>query len=108
MTDQIFLSELDQEILYMLARGKTQEQIAESSGRSVQSIWERIRNMKGVFGAVTTPHLIAIAIASDVISVPDLYDETLAEAVYIRSEGKTMESFHLQSKRLEILQAVMA
>lgn len=105
MTTQVFLSEFDQEILYLLARGKTQTQIAAQVGKNFSSVTQRVQNMQRVFSATTVAHLVAIAIASDIIYVPDLYEESLAESVHVRSRDG--EAYHPRSKRLEIQQAVM-
>lgn len=99
---QIFLSEIDIEILVLLAHGASVASIAAKIGKTEQTTRSRIFNLQGIFGGVTHAHLVAIAIASDVIKVQDLYDESLADGLHIRSVGDG-QSYHLRSLREEIV-----
>lgn len=102
--EQIFLSELDVEILNRLARGATTDNLVRDIGKSLGSIYQRLFNLQKVFGAVTRAHLVAIAIASNIIQVPDLYDESLADGLHIQSSGGgEKQSYHLKSLREEIV-----
>lgn len=108
----IYLSEIDVEILYALARGRDLKGIATLVGITYERVRGRTFNLRGIFGAMTHAHLVAIAIASDIIYVPELHDESLADAIMIHSDGakrerETNRPWHLLSKQLEIKESVL-
>lgn len=97
---QLFLNEIDVEIIGWMARGLDNGGVSAKVGKSLRSVSLRINNLMQVFGATTREHLVAIAIASSVVHVPDLYDDDLASHLWIRNErGAT---YHLHSMRVDV------
>lgn len=99
--DHNFIDEQDLELLGLLARGKDTLAIADHFGRQANWVITRLRLLKALFGATSTPHVVAIAIASDVIRVSDLYDENLACELRVREVG-TLQEYHLRDLRFQI------
>lgn len=99
---RVRVSEIDMEILYMIARGKVYKEIAVTLNLSLRTIGNRMRNILYVFGAESIAHLIAILIASDVLRVHDLYQELDVE-VFEYGRGKSVwnrqQSYRLMDVR---------
>ena len=88
------------EIMYLVARGKSYKQIADILKMRLQTIKNRMRNVIRIFGAENLPHLIAVLIASDVLRVPDLYQELDVEVFENRHRGWNRQSYRLTDVRL--------
>jgi DNA-binding CsgD family transcriptional regulator len=100
--EKVIISEMDIDTLYKIARGKTYKEIAMLEGMTEQTIKSRMAAIKGVFGAVSMPHLIAILIASDVLRVHDLYqpvDVHVREYRRVAKYGRS-ETYRLQAVRV--------
>lgn len=96
---RVRVSEIDLEILYLIARGKTHKQIANDLKMKLQTIKNRMKNILNVFGVENTPNLIAVLIASDVLRVHDLYQELDVEVFEYSRNGKSRLSYRLTDVR---------
>lgn len=72
---KVRVSEIDLEILYSVARGRAYKEIAREMRIRLQTVKNRMSNILKVFGAQNVTGLVAVLIASDVLRVPDLYQE---------------------------------
>lgn len=97
---KVRVSELDVEILYLIARGKTYKQISLEKKMILQTVKNRMSNLFRVFGCQSMPHLIAVLIASDVLRVPDLYQELDVEVFEYKRKGSSRLSYRLTDVRL--------
>lgn len=70
---QVFVSEIDRDIMLDMAHGSTYGEIAVKRGLSTSTIKQRISKLMQTFEAQTNIHLIALCISSDVIRTNDLF-----------------------------------
>jgi len=98
---RVRVSEIDQEILYMVARGIPYKQIAGQVGLSLQTVKNRMAKILKVFAANSLPHLIAMLIASDVLRVHDLYFDLEVEVFEYKRNGGggSRRSYRLEEVR---------
>lgn len=96
---RVRISEVDMEMLYLIARGFTYKEISASLALSMQTVKNRMANVLRVFGATSMPNLIAMLIASDVLRVQDLYTELDVEVFEHGVSAYRRQSYRLTDVR---------
>lgn len=96
------ISEVDIEILYLIARGKVYKEIACEVKMRERTIKNRMANLRRAFGAQSMPHLIALLIASDVLRLQDLYQEFDVHVFEYIPHGTPIRSYRLTDVRARI------
>jgi hypothetical protein len=86
----------------------TYKQAGAALGVAEQTVKNRISRLLLKFGANHAAHLISICIASDVVSVPDLYQELHVTVKCHRQGNARFEYYDLHKKRLEIMESVIS
>ena len=97
---KIYLSEQDLDLLHHVARGQTYREAGGSLGVSEQTVKNRIGKLLLAFGARHITHLVAICIASDVIRVPDLYQEADWHILEYRRNPGSRRAYSLHAIRV--------
>lgn len=90
---QVFISEIDREIMLDMAHGLKYAQIGVERGLSESTIKQRVSNLMQKFDALTNIHLIALCISSDVIRTSDLFRDLDVHVTEYR-RGKVPTNFY--------------
>jgi DNA-binding CsgD family transcriptional regulator len=96
---RVFISEIDIDILYRVARGEAYKQIALAEGLAEQTVKERMMSVLQSFGAKSMAHCIAMLIASDILRLSDLYQEIDLVVREYRRGGRSTQSYNLHAYR---------